>query len=153
MKKLLSVLILSLSIFSIGCNKNEENTVSNDTANNKFEQYNILGISEVDIDTTEEYEGDEYITARVKVTNNSKDIVRDITVDFSGFKDNTIIDSQSPFEGGSINSGQSVVMEGLFFRADALDDIQINSYDYYIGNKYYRVDLISKYVEIGEVVE
>lgn len=147
MKKLLSVLILSLSIFIIGCSKT---TVSNDTANNKFEQYNILDISEIEIDTTEEYEGDEYIRAKSKITNNSKDIVRDITVDFSGFKDNTIIDSQSPFEGGSINSGQSVVMEGLFFRADDLDDIQINTYSYTVGDTYYEVDLISKTVDIYE---
>ena len=150
MKKSLSVLILSLSLFMIGCSKNESTTLSNELAeNNSFEKYNILDIGEVEIDRKEEYEGDEYITAISKITNNSKDIVRDVSVDFSGFKDNVILDSRSEHYDGSLTEGQSVVIEGLFSREDNLDDININSYSYHIGNKYYRVDLISKYVEIG----
>lgn len=150
MKKVLSLLILSLSIFIIGCSKNEETTVSNDTTDNKFEQYNILDISEVEIDTTEEYEGDEYITARVKVTNNTKDIVSGVALDLSGVKDNTIIDYQNASATASLTSGQSAIVEGLFNRDDNLDEVQISSYSYSIGNTDYVVDLVSKTVDIYE---
>lgn len=150
MKRILSLLILSLSIFSIGCSKNEENTVSNDTTDNKFEQYNILDISEVEIDTTEEYEGDEYITARVKVTNNTKDIVSGVALDLSGVKDNTIIDYQNASATASLTSGQSAIVEGLFNRDDNLDEVQISSYSYSIGNTDYVVDLVNKTVDIYE---
>lgn len=151
MKRILSLLILSLSIFSIGCSKNEENTVSNDTANKKFEQYNILDISEVEIDTTEEYEGDEYITARVKVTNNSEDILKDVTVDFSGYSDNVIIDTIGESVNTSIKPGESAIIERLFERKDNIDSVKINTYNYQIAQDYFEIDLINNLVEIGYV--
>lgn len=166
MKKFSLVLILSLSVFVIGCNKSEKTTLSqkitettnitNDNINNNsndFDKYNILKIGQVNLDTTEKYEGDDSIDVLSTVTNSSKNIIRNISVTFTGFKNNSIIDYSSGWYEGSLTEGQSVTVESLFNRDDKFDDIKITSYEYYIGKYSYEVDLVSKNVVIYETVE
>lgn len=161
MKKgiVLLISILGLTIFT-GCSTTNNNSDSNsdkimqennEEASNDFETYDILSFGEIEVDDLEDYEGDEYIDIKAKVTNNSNEIIKTITVDFAFYEDeNTILETTHPQEGGSIKGNQSFYIDALYERSMDVKDIKINSYSYYIGDKYYEVDLISKTVDIYE---
>lgn len=157
MKKniLLIAIILGLTIFT-GCSKtdnssNETTKENTEMASNDFEEYNILSFGEIETDDSEDYEGDEYIDIKTKVTNNSNEIINTITIDFSLYDDsNTILETTHPQEGNSIEGNQSFYIDALYERDLNVKEVKINSYSYYIGDKYYEIDLISKTVDIYE---
>ena len=157
MKKLiiLFISILGITIFT-GCSSandsldnNTDKAIqeNNKTSSNNFEKYNILSFGEIEINTSEDYEDDEYI--KTKVTNNSNEIIKTITIDFSLYEDeNTILETTHPQESGPIKGNQSFYIYALYERSMNVKDIKINSYSYYIGDKYYETDLISKTVNV-----
>ena len=159
MKKLiiLFISILGITIFT-GCSSandsldnNTDKAIqeNNKTSSNNFEKYNILSFGEIEINTSEDYEDDEYIDIKTKVTNNSNEIIKTITIDFSLYEDeNTILETTHPQEGGPIEGNQSFYIDALYERSMNVKDIKINSYSYYIGDKYYETDLISKTVNV-----
>lgn len=154
MKKgiILLISILGLITFT-GCsstNNNSDKVIqeNNETSSNDFEKYNILSFGEIEVDDSEDYEGDEYIDIKTKVTNNSNEIIKTVTINFSLYEDeNTILETTHPQEGGPIEGNQSFYIDALYERSMNVKDIKINSYDYYIGDTYYEVDLISKTVD------
>lgn len=159
MKKLiiLFISILGITIFT-GCSSandsldnNTDKAIqeNNKTSSNNFEKYNILSFGEIEINTSEDYEDDEYIDIKTKVTNNSNEIIKTITIDFSLYEDeNTILETTHPQESGPIKGNQSFYIYALYERSMNVKDIKINSYSYYIGDKYYETDLISKTVNV-----
>lgn len=128
-------------------NTTEENS-NNDSSNNEFEEYNILSFSDLKLDKNPRYDGDDYYYLKVKVTNNSNKIVRIITPNFFVYdkKGNMIVSNEGQ-EMGSLESNKSLNIETMVKKDTDMDNIKINNYSYYIGEKYYRVDLVSKYAE------
>ncbi len=151
------LLVFAMGTVVIGCsnnksNENEQTNSNNETTqttSNEFDTYNILTFGEIEVDDSADYEGDEFIDIKAKVTNNSDEIIKTITVDFYFYDDeNTIIDSTHPQEGSSIEANQSFYIDALYDRDMNVDNIKINTYSYYIGDTYYTVDLLSKTAEV-----
>lgn len=158
-KKISYLFLISLIIMSLGgCQNN--NSYSDNTQNTteesnsiktEFDKYNVLSFSEVEIDKTPQYEGDDYYYFKVKVTNNSNDSVRTITPVFYAYdKDGTMLVSTEGQEIGSVESNKSLYIEGMVEKDENIDNVKINSYSYYIDKTYYNVDLISEVVDIAQ---
>ena len=154
------LMVLTMSILVIGCSNNENNenekvTSNNETvqtnSNGSFDTYNILDFGEIEVDDSKDYEGDKFVDIKAKVTNNSNEIIKTITIDFYFYDDeNTMIHSTHPQEGSSIEANQSFYIDALYDRYMDLDKIKINKYSYYIGDTYYTVDLLSKTADVYE---
>lgn len=135
--------------------KTNDNTIetednnNNDSSNSAFEEYNILSFSNLELNKEPKYEGDDYYHLKTKVTNNSNKTVRTITVSFFVYdKNGDMIVSQQGQEMGSLEDKKSLNIEEMVNKDKDMDNIKINHYSYYIGSKYYSVDLISKYAEV-----
>lgn len=128
-----------------------EESSENDTSssNSEFEEYNILSFSDLKLDKNPKYEGDDSYYLKVKVTNNSNKAVRVITPVFFVYdKNGDMIVSAEGQEIGSLESKKSLNIEAMVNKDSNMDNIKINHYSYYVGEKYYTVDLISKYAEV-----
>lgn len=154
---LVLIIIMSLT----GCQNNNSNSEESDTAQNtneesnniksEFDKYNVLSFSEVEIDKTPQYEGDNYYHFKVKVTNNSSDPVRTITPVFYAYdKEGTMLVSVAGQELGSVEGNKSLYIKGSVEKDKNIDNVKINNYSYYIDKTYYNVDLISEVVDIAQ---
>ena len=117
-----------------------------------FDKHNILTFGEIEVNNTPDYEGDKSINFKCKVTNNSKQMIKNVDVNFSLYdKDNVLLDSKSAWDNTSIPSGNSFYVDSLFDSTEyKVSEIKINSYEYYIGDVYYKVDLMAKSIEVWD---
>lgn len=158
-KKISYLFLISLIIMSLaGCQNNNSNSDTtqntNEESNNiksEFDKYNVLSFSEVEIDKTPQYEGDNYYHFKVKVTNNSSDPVRTITPVFYAYdKEGTMLVSVGGQEIGSVEGNKSLYIKCNVEEDKNIDNVKINNYSYYIDKTYYNVDLISEVVDIAQ---
>lgn len=159
-RKILYLFLVSLVSISLlaGCQSNSNSSDTNNTtkkssnnesSNNEFKEYNVLSFSELKLDKKSKYDGDNYYSLKVKVTNNSNKIVRDIKPTFFVYdKNGDMIVSAEGEEIGSLESNKSLNIEATVEKDKDMDNIKINNYSYSIGKNYYTVDLISKYAEV-----
>ena len=158
MKKVLYLFFVSLFVISLsGCTSQANNTAEDEqeqqasTNNNletTFENLNILSFSEITIDRSPKYEGDNYYYLIVKVKNNSKKTVRIVTPTFSIYDSgDTILKTVEGQEEAPLKGGQSIYIETTTDKDNSTNSVKINNYSYYIGKIYYTVDLVSETAE------
>ena len=127
----------------------EEQKVESD-----FDKYNILTFNAIEIDSEPDYEGDEYVDFKCKVTNNSDEMISTITVNYALYDDEgTLLSETYPQIPESIPGGNSFYSDGLY-NANEYDvaGIKITGYSYYIGDNYYSIDLVNQTAEVYEVL-
>lgn len=149
-------LILMINISLAGCQNNvqvestsENQSSSTNESNNDFKKYNVLSIGKVKIDREKNFDLDQDYDLRVKVTNNSDKIIRDVSITFYAYdKEGTMINSKESDSYGSIKQNKSFYIEGMIEANEDIDTVKVELYTYNIGENYYKVDLISKYAEV-----
>lgn len=163
-KKIMCLLLTLIMMISlVGCGNSEsESTSENQSSsevestsentvesNSDFDKYNIVSVGDVEINKVPEYEGDKYYDLRVKITNNSDQIIRDASVTFYAYdKEGTMIDTTEGQQNGSIEPNKSFYIESTIEKNKDIDTIKVDLYTYNIGEYYYKVDLISKFAEV-----
>lgn len=117
-----------------------------------FDEHNILTFEEIEVNNTPDYKGDKYIDFKCKVTNNSEQMIKNVDVNFSLYdKDNVLLDSKSAWDDTTIPSGNSFYVDSSFDSTEyKVNEIKIDSYSYYIGDVYYKVDLMAKSIEVWD---
>lgn len=158
------VSFISISLL-VGCQNNQSSSNSEDTqektsnttegnsnnasSNNEFKEYDILSFSEIKLDKNPTYDGDDFYRLKVKVTNNSNETIRSISPNFFAYdKNGDMIVSVEGQELGSIESNKSLNIEAIIDKDTNINSVKINNYSYDIGDKYYTVDVVSKYAEV-----
>jgi hypothetical protein len=165
-KKVIGLVLAGmLSVGMVGCGNNEPNLQGREVPSKMeempvveeesvydFDEHNILSFGTISVDNVPDYEGDEFVDFKCKVTNNSDKMINTVTVDFAFYdEEGTLLSTTHPQDGNSIPSGNSFYIDGLYNTTEYnVKGIKIVGYSYYIGEIYYTVDLMGQIVEVWE---